>query len=501
MRKTALVCLLAAGVLWFPAPHGAAAEPATLVVDRDGVQCPNAEFTSIQAAVDAAPPGALIRICPDLYTETVVIDKPLALQADPDAVEAIDCFEPTLGALPADQQAIVDPAGDDFSIAFKLEADNVDLAGFVVQGATVGIDASDRFSGYRIHHNLIRVNTLFGVDFGSAGTRESRVDHNCLRDNGWAVASELDDDSLWKPIGGGPERDESNARDLINARIDHNSTFRHVSYGGGALQITGPGRRIRVTIEHNLLREDLGGILFQNSIDSAITGNDVIDSRGNSIVIGGGTDGLVVQSNRVRNAGLLGIRFIDRGFLDFFPIPSRGVVITRNEVTGSGFGIHASAGALADSLISENTSSGNRRTGILLFANSTANQILNNTTIGNREAGISVNSGTTSPSTASSGNVLRGNTIIGNGMSGIFLGSGFTGNEVSYNLANDNGRNGIFASLGATGNRFEHNSMHGNGSVDPAVWFDARDDNWPLNVWTGNECERDFPAGMICGVG
>src|SRR5919106_1049888 len=483
MRKTALVFPLAAGVLWFPAPHGAAAEPATLVVDRDGVQCPNAEFTSIQAAVDAAPPGALIRICPDLYTETVVIDKPLALQADPDAVEAIDCFEPTLGALPADQQAIVD------------------LAGFVVQGATVGIDASDRFSGYRIHHNLIRVNTLFGVDFGSAGTRESRVDHNCLRDNGWAVASELDDDSLWKPIGGGPERDESNARDLINARIDHNSTFRHVSYGGGALQITGPGRRIRVTIEHNLLREDLGGILFQNSIDSAITGNDVIDSRGNSIVIGGGTDGLVVQSNRVRNAGLLGIRFIDRGFLDFFPIPSRGVVITRNEVTGSGFGIHASAGALADSLISENTSSGNRRTGILLFANSTANQILNNTTIGNREAGISVNSGTTSPSTASSGNVLRGNTIIGNGMSGIFLGSGFTGNEVSYNLANDNGRNGIFASLGATGNRFEHNSMHGNGSVDPAVWFDARDDNWPLNVWTGNECERDFPAGMICGVG
>jgi len=48
--------------------------------------------------------------------------------------------------------------------------------------------------------------------------------------------------------------------------------------------------------------------------------------------------------------------------------------------------------------------------------------------------------------------------------------------------------------------------MHGNGSRDPARFFDARDLN-PLlngmlqNVWTGNECERDFPAGTICGVG
>ena len=497
MLRRLVVVALAVGSL-VPATGAAAQTTATtLVVDRDGLQCADADYASIQSAVDAAAPGDVIRVCPDLYTETVVIDKPLALQADPDAVEGIDCFQPTLAELPADQQAIVDPAGDDFSIAFELEADNVDLAGFVVQGATVGIDASDRFSGYRLHHNLIRSNTLFGVDFGSAGTRESRVDHNCLRDNGWAVASELDDDSLWKPIGGGPERDESNARDLINARIDHNSTFRHVSYGGGAMQITGPGRRIGVTIDHNLLREDLGGILLQNATDSAITGNDVIDSRGNAIVIGGGTDGLVVQSNRVRNAGLLGIRFIDRGFLDSFPIPNRGVVITQNEVTGSGFGIHASAGALADSQISENTSSGNR-SGIFLFANSTANQIINNTTIGNRESGINVGSGT--------GNVVRGNTIIGNGMSGIVLGPGSTGNEVSYNVSNDNGRHGILAALGATGNRLERNSMHGNGSVDPALFFDARDLN-PLlngtlqNVWAGNECERDFPAGMICGVG
>jgi hypothetical protein len=146
MTKTAVGCLLAAGVLWFPATHGAAAEPATLVVDRDGVERGNAEFTSIQAAVDAAQPGDLIRVCPDVYTESAVVDKPLTLRADPDAVEAIDCFQPTPGELSTDQQAIVEPASDDFSIAFRLEADHVELAGFVNQEAKVGIDASDRFS-------------------------------------------------------------------------------------------------------------------------------------------------------------------------------------------------------------------------------------------------------------------------------------------------------------------------------------------------------------------
>src|SRR5215218_10391496 len=107
MRKSAILCILAACALAFAAADGTATGPATLVVDRDGVECANAEFSSIQAAVDAAQPGDLIRVCPDLYSETVVVDKPLTLKADPDAVAAIDCLQPTLGELPVDQQAIV----------------------------------------------------------------------------------------------------------------------------------------------------------------------------------------------------------------------------------------------------------------------------------------------------------------------------------------------------------------------------------------------------------
>jgi Periplasmic copper-binding protein (NosD) len=449
MRKTTLVFALAACALAFAAAEGAAKGPATLVVDRDGVECGNADFTSIQAAVDAAQPGDLIRVCPDLYSETVVVDKPLTLKADPDAVEAIDCFQPTLEDLLADQQAIVDPAGDGFSIGFKLEADNVELAGFVVRGASVGVDTGDSFSGYRVHHNLIRLNTLFGMDFGSEGTHQSRVDHNCIRENRWGLVSELDDDSLWAFPVVGDERGEWNARDLRNARIDQNLTFRNTEAG---LEAAGPGRREQVTFEHNVSRQDLGGILLQNSTESAILDNEITDGLGNAIVIGGGNERLIIRGNRVPGARIIAFRFLET-FIDRFPIPSRNVVVTQNEFRRSTAGIVVNTNNLADSLISENTASENRGNGIILL-------------------------------------------------------SGNTRNVIRANAADNNGVGGITALLGATGNRFEQNSMHGNGALSgtQAPGADARDLN-PLlngmlqNVWTGNNCDTDIPAGMICGVG
>jgi parallel beta-helix repeat protein len=48
----------------------------TLIVDNDLADCPNADFTSIQAAVLAADPGTKILICPGTYVEEVVIAGP-----------------------------------------------------------------------------------------------------------------------------------------------------------------------------------------------------------------------------------------------------------------------------------------------------------------------------------------------------------------------------------------------------------------------------------------
>jgi hypothetical protein len=462
MKTIVLLIALAACALAFAAADSAATGPATLVVDRDGVQCGNADFTSIQAAVDAAQPGDLIRVCPDLYAESVTVDKPLTLKGDPDAVKTVDCFQPTTLELPVDQQAIVDPAGDGFSIAFKLEADDVELAGFVVQGASVGIDASDSFSGYRLHHNLIRLNTLFGLDFGGEGTRESRVDHSCIRENRFGLVSELDDDSLWKPSDG-PERDEWNARNLRNARIDHNSTYRNRA----GLEAAGPGQPHLVTFEHNVLVEDVVGIAIQNSTESAVVDNEITmrdpwPVNGTSatfpFLFGGNSVGLEVRSNRALG-GRTGVTFQTTGFIDLFPAASRNVVMAENVVTGmtrTGIGL-APATAAAPSLIDS------------LLENNTSNE---------------------------------------NGFHGFIIQSGNHDNLLRANQANENGGNGIYAFAATFSNTFAQNSMHDNGwnplVVPPVLTnpkVDARDDNWPQNTWTDNDCDTDNQEGLICGGG
>ncbi|MDQ3776886.1 MAG: right-handed parallel beta-helix repeat-containing protein [Pseudomonadota bacterium] len=52
---------------------------ATLVVDDDRVECPNAGFTTIQGAVDVARRGDRIRVCPGTYNEQIGITEPLSI--------------------------------------------------------------------------------------------------------------------------------------------------------------------------------------------------------------------------------------------------------------------------------------------------------------------------------------------------------------------------------------------------------------------------------------
>jgi hypothetical protein len=47
--------------------------PHMYIVDDDGANCPNAQFTTIQAAVDASGPNDRIKVCPGTYNEQVVI--------------------------------------------------------------------------------------------------------------------------------------------------------------------------------------------------------------------------------------------------------------------------------------------------------------------------------------------------------------------------------------------------------------------------------------------
>src|SRR5882757_2867752 len=104
---------------------------ARLVVDDDKVECPNAGFTHIQDAVDAASPGDEIHICKGTYAEQVTIRKPLDIDADNGAV-----------LMPSAMQANTKSLFDAAPIATALlvaDTTGVSISGLIVDGANNGI--------------------------------------------------------------------------------------------------------------------------------------------------------------------------------------------------------------------------------------------------------------------------------------------------------------------------------------------------------------------------
>ncbi len=146
----ALILLI--GFLLLPLPAISGDRP-KLVVDDDKVQCPNAAFSKIQDAVDAATPGAVIRVCPGNYAEQVAIHKPLTIAADSGAV-----------LMPGTMQQNTTSLFDGAPLATAILVANttdVTIEGLIVDGANNGVpQCSPR---------------LFGIAFQNASGEISQV--------------------------------------------------------------------------------------------------------------------------------------------------------------------------------------------------------------------------------------------------------------------------------------------------------------------------------------
>lgn len=123
--------ILISAILWpataFPAQRS------RLVVDDDKVECPNAGFTHIQDAVDAASPGDEIHICKGIYVEQVRVRKPLDIDADNGAV-----------LMPSAMQANTSSLFDAAPIATAVlvaDTTGVSISGLTVDGANNGVSA------------------------------------------------------------------------------------------------------------------------------------------------------------------------------------------------------------------------------------------------------------------------------------------------------------------------------------------------------------------------
>lgn len=160
MTKKRVIAFVLWGAIAFTpnaiAQSGSNSAPATILVDDDKMQCPDATFSTIQGAVYAASPGEHIRVCAGTYPEQVVIDKSIVLRAD-DGV-----FVSPVGMAP---NAAGLTQGDPLAAAFLItNASSVEIKGFTIDGSANGIAiCAPRLIGIlfqnasgRIEHNVVR---------------------------------------------------------------------------------------------------------------------------------------------------------------------------------------------------------------------------------------------------------------------------------------------------------------------------------------------------------
>jgi hypothetical protein len=170
------------------AAYSGAASAKNLVVGAPNTPCPHAQYSTIAAAVTAASSGDVIKICPALYSEQVVITKPLTLQGiDENGVNRV-LIQP---ALPV-QPTLPAPIGTlpFIAVISVLNTSDVTIENLVVdagKNAVPGCDVS-----------------LAGIHFSNAsGTVENSVV------TGTALSTPTSCTTLFPGNGFGVEADQS----------------------------------------------------------------------------------------------------------------------------------------------------------------------------------------------------------------------------------------------------------------------------------------------------
>jgi hypothetical protein len=313
---------------------GAARAGTTLVVDKDHVQCPDAQFASIEEAVQAAAPGDTIVVCPDTYDESVTVDKPLTILGqsalgNPSDINVCSALQPPD---PTTQAIVASP-----TIGFGIIAPGVVIDGFVIEGFPSGgdgIHASPGGAGFEISDNVIQ-NEARGVALFGVGGASSDIRGNCIRSNpespgGTFLATGV------LASGGGDVTLEDNAYYFMNQA--------HLLSGAS-----------NMTIRNNT-GELLGRAFVQafTLTGSAIVDN-VVDGGFHEVWLAGGDTGDVVADNVLENGGT-GIQTME---LD------SALTIDDNQIDGmTDSGIDIAPNSLTDSLIGGNSARENGGDGL-----------------------------------------------------------------------------------------------------------------------------------------
>lgn len=260
----------------------------TLTVDDDLVQKPDADYTSIQDAVDAASAGDTIKVYPGSYAESVNVDKTLSILGAQETRNARRrSIDPT-------REAIVDTPATG-TAGFHLAADNILIKGFTIQDVSglpglpsAGISTSSSFSGYQIVNNRIQHNTL-GVKLESDGGATSLLRINYFNDN-----NEAGLDSGYGILSNGGLSDAE-----IRGNYFTDQAVASMEFDGAAMLLIAGNRLI-----------DDAPMVLSNTTDSVVTTNVSRGSNGDGLLLDTCSD-IEIRFNQISEAAGSGIKLVD----------------------------------------------------------------------------------------------------------------------------------------------------------------------------------------------
>jgi parallel beta-helix repeat protein len=191
MKPSLLFC--AVSLLCWSATTSGATD--VFVVDEDGVDCPNADFTTIQGAVDAAAPGDKILVCAGTYHERVLITQSeLTLQAKGapgDVIVDADLIGNGIlisGARGVTIEGFTVREGHDNDISL-LAADGNTLRKNVLTAAAHDpinlVNSDDNLVEHNVSIDNLAANAC-GINL-AAGSDRNTVRHNLLVNNEWGI--------------------------------------------------------------------------------------------------------------------------------------------------------------------------------------------------------------------------------------------------------------------------------------------------------------------------
>ena len=301
---------------------------ATIVVDDDRQQCPEAQYTDLRLAALAALPGDTILVCPGTYPGPVVVTRPLTFTASNPGDTRHE------GALDSSRQAIVlaGPVGDGFTLAVDSAGTTID--GFVITGGAqpvfdAGINIIDPAgTGYQIVNNLITNNNV-GMYFHSIGGAPSRIEHNAFVTNN---------------AGGFPSPNTGTAiftqgYQINDTSIDHNYFEGHTD---SAVNL-GDGSQHGLVIDHNTSVNDSTFLVLGRANGSVVSDNGIEGVLQSALYFFGDNNGVKVVGNHIAAGSsdpYSGIRLTGPYFGAVGP--NLKMTIADNDVRNFGYGIRGS---------------------------------------------------------------------------------------------------------------------------------------------------------------